>query len=336
MTDAAFPISDAGDHDMLAHAAMALYPPTERGVPRLLCLSENATYRIDLPDGGRRVLRIHRPGYHDATEIRSELAWLDSLHATGLPVPRAVQAMDGERLHHMTLPGMTGRHVVMFNWIDGTEPTPDIAPDSFARLGRMTAHLHRHSRAWQRPAGFRRKSWTHATMVGPQAPWGQWQAAHGLDDAARNMITHAMARVDAELAAYGHGAARFGLIHADLRLANLLIAGGKTHIIDFDDCGFSWFMQDLAAALSFFEDHPRMPHWVAHWLRGYNTIASVTPADLSILPALIAQRRIQLLAWGASHAQTAQVQGLGPQWNARCVTLCRDYLDGCLARRIGV
>lgn len=95
MTDAAFPISDAGDHDMLAHAAMALYPPTERGVPRLLCLSENATYRIDLPDGGRRVLRIHRPGYHDATEIRSELAWLDSLHATGLPVPRAVQAMDG-------------------------------------------------------------------------------------------------------------------------------------------------------------------------------------------------------------------------------------------------
>ncbi|MBY4639083.1 phosphotransferase [Gluconacetobacter entanii] len=335
MSDVAPAPFRAGDPDAIARAAMALYPPAERGVPRLVCLSENATYRIDLPGGRRRVLRVHRPGYHDATEIRSELAWLDSLRAAGIQVPRAVCAMDGERLHHVSTPGASGRHVVMFEWIDGTEPTPDIDPGSFARLGRITARLHQHSRAWRRPQGFRRKVWTHATMVGSAAAWGQWQAAQGLDPRARDTITHAMAQAGSELAAYGDGGARFGLIHADLRLANLLIAGERTHIIDFDDCGFSWFMQDLAAALSFFEDHPRMPHWVAHWLRGYETMTPVERADLSILPALIAQRRVQLLAWATSHAHTAQVQALGPQWGTGCVTVCRDYLDGRLARRIG-
>ncbi|POF63274.1 serine kinase [Novacetimonas maltaceti] len=335
MSDVVPSLSRADSPCAIAHAAMALYPPAERGVPRLLCLSENATYRIDLPGGGHRVLRVHRPGYHDATEIRSELAWLDSLHDAGLQVPRPICAMDGERLHHVGTAGMPGRHVVMFDWIDGVEPTPDIDPGSFARLGRITAHLHRHSRAWDRPRDFRRKAWTHATMVGPDAAWGQWQAAHGLDEGARDTVAHAMARAGAELAAYGEDAARFGLIHADLRLANLLIAGERTHIIDFDDCGFSWFMQDLAAALSFFEDHPRMPHWVTHWLRGYETVSHVGDADISVLPALITQRRVQLLAWGASHAHTEQVRSLGPDWNARCVTLCRDYLDGRLARRVG-
>ncbi|PYD75960.1 phosphotransferase enzyme family protein [Novacetimonas pomaceti] len=334
MTDAArMPAID--DPDAIAGAAMSLYPESCRGTPRLLCLSENATYRVDLPDGGRRVLRVHRPGYHDADEIRSELAWLDSLRRDGIRAPVPVRGLDGEWLHHVAPPGVAGRHVVMFHWIAGTQPTADIDPASFARLGRITARLHRHSRQWSRPPGFRRRSWTHATMVGPDAPWGRWQEARGLDRTSHDVIARAVERIGGELADYGQGAERFGLIHADLRLANLLIEGEATHIIDFDDCGFSWFMQDLAAAISFFEDHPHMPRWIGHWIDGYEGIARVGQADLSILPALITQRRIQLMAWGASHAETAQVRSLGPCWNARSVALCRDYLAGRLARAIG-
>ncbi len=38
-----------------------------------------------------------------------------------------------------------------------------------------------------------------------------------------------------------------------MRLANLLIDGDRVTLIDFDDCGFGWFMYDFAAAISFFE-----------------------------------------------------------------------------------
>ena len=59
--------------------------------------------------------------------------------------------------------------------------------------------------------------------------------------------------------AYGQSAERFGLVHADIRLANLLVDDGHVRVIDFDDCGFAWFMYDFATTVSFMEDHPRVP-----------------------------------------------------------------------------
>jgi len=41
--------------------------------------------------------------------------------------------------------------------------------------------------------------------------------------------------IGARLARFGSGAARFGLIHADMRLANLLVDGDDVCVIDFDD-----------------------------------------------------------------------------------------------------
>ena len=46
---------------------------------------------------------------------------------------------------------------------------------------------------------------------------------------------------------------RFGLVHADLRLANLLVEDEKVNVIDFDDCGYSWFMYDFGTAVSFID-----------------------------------------------------------------------------------
>ena len=46
-------------------------------------------------------------------------------------------------------------------------------------------------------------------------------------------------------------------MHADIRLANLLVDGEHVRVIDFDDCGWSWFMYDFATTVSFIEDHPR-------------------------------------------------------------------------------
>ena len=58
---------------------------------------------------------------------------------------------------------------------------------------------------------------------------------------------------------HGRGQDRFGLTHNDLRLANLLIDGDRTYVIDFDDCGDSWYMNDWATAVSMIEHHPQLP-----------------------------------------------------------------------------
>ena len=72
--------------------------------------------------------------------------------------------------------------------------------------------------------------------------------------------------VDARLERFGTGRARFGLVHADLRLANLIANGDEIQVIDFDDCGLSWYLYDLACALTFLEARPDVDELIASWV----------------------------------------------------------------------
>ena len=108
-------------------------------------------------------------------------------------------------------------------------------------------------------------------MVGPHAFWGSWRAAIGLTPAGVAIIEGALGVIDARLARYGSGPDRFGLVHADLHLANLLVHDTNLRIIDFDDCGFSWFMYDFATAVSFIEHQPNVPDLLSAWTAGYRT-----------------------------------------------------------------
>ena len=47
----------------------------------------------------------------------------------------------------------------------------------------------------------------------------------------------------------GDGADQVGLIHADLHLDNALFWRDDVRIIDFDDCGFGYWLYDIAVSL---------------------------------------------------------------------------------------
>ncbi|MFP1790644.1 phosphotransferase enzyme family protein [Lonsdalea quercina] len=313
----------------LAERAMGRYSAELQGTLTLLCRSENATYRLDA-DGKRYAMRIHRPGYHHRDDIYGELSWLAELRREGIIVPEPLVGRDGRAVQTVSLGDGVERNVVLFHWIEGEMPTTDVDGAAFEQLGQITARLHQHSRRWQPPAGFRRIVWDHETMVGPNAHWGRWQDAPYLSPSDHPVIEETIKRVSAALADYGKSSQRYGLIHADLRLTNLLLLRGETRVIDFDDCGLGWYLHDLAAAISFVEHHPRAPEWVAGWLRGYQQICPLSDADLAVIPSLIVQRRIQMTAWIGSHQQTEQAKSMGERWCPDTVRLCRLYLVGAL------
>jgi Ser/Thr protein kinase RdoA (MazF antagonist) len=317
---------DADSLTQLASEALLRYPAAFHGQLSLLCRSENATFLVRGDAGQRFALRIHRGDYHHRDEIESELAWLDALRHTGVMVPEAIVALDGHRVQTLPVSDGESRNVTFFHWIEGEMPTTDVDPRAFAQLGEVTARLHQHSRRWVKPAGFRRIVWDHDTMVGPESHWGRWQDAPGLREEDFPLIEQTIEHIHQVLQDYGKSSERYGLIHADLRLTNLLLHDGETRVIDFDDCGMGWYMHDAAAAISFVEHHPRASEWVEHWLRGYQRVCPLSEADLAVIPTMIVQRRIQLLAWRGSHATTDMAQSLGDDWEAESLRLCRDYL----------
>jgi Ser/Thr protein kinase RdoA (MazF antagonist) len=218
-------------------------------------------------------------------------------------------------------------YVVIFAWIQVAQPDlkTDLIP-SFRRLGRITAQLHRHSRTWRRPAWFQRQVWDHEGMIGVNGHWGHWQNGLNVRSEAVPTIADAVSQIAHDLREYGQDDDRFGLIHADLRLTNLLLDGDQTRVIDFDDCGFSWFMHDLAAAMGFHEHHPDVPEWAESWLAGYAEVNALSKADRAVIPGLIVQRRLQLLAWSGTHADTETAKACDAQWFDDTVSLCDRYL----------
>jgi len=288
------------------NANLGLWAETAGGVAILINLSENHTFRIDMPDGERFILRVHRPGYQSAASIESELEWLAFLRAeTTLPVPVTLPGRDGRLVQSLKNAGEASRYAVLFAHEPGSEPHPaDDLGDLFATLGRFAAIAHNHATAFKPSAGFTRQVWTAESVLDSGGLWGDWRKApHVFGRVAETLVTldH---RLRLDLAAYGRNTVNFGLIHADMRLANLLVEGEHVTLIDFDDCGFCWFMYDFAAAISFFEDSPQIPALRMRWLEAYTRIRALSPADLAIIDTMILLRRMALLAWIASHHET--------------------------------
>ena len=163
-------------------------------------------------------------------------------------------------------------------------------------------------------------------MLGVRPLWGDWRAGLGLRDSDAQLLKRVADALAQRLDAYGRESHRFGLVHADLRLANLLVDGERLGIIDFDDCGFSWFFYDFAAAVSFMEHQPIVTELQNTWLEGYRTVAPVSNEDEAMLPIFVILRRMLLTAWIASHSETDTARLLGTDYTEGTVAIGERFL----------
>ncbi|MCB8887834.1 phosphotransferase [Halomonas malpeensis] len=295
----------------------------------LLTTSENATFLAHCPQTGRRrVLRLHRPDYHTRAEIESELAWLATLRAdTRLQVPLPLATTGPSPVVELALDDRRF-YAVGFDFIEGQAPQADDTLVAwFEKLGALTATLHEHSRRWTPPGNFVRTRWHLDSMIGPHGLWGDWRRAHGLTAADERVIARAIERIHRVIGVYDRLPGRYGLVHADLRLANLLVENDQLAVIDFDDCGFCWYAFDFAAAISFFELDPLIPRLRQAWIRGYRAVAAFDADDVAMLDTFIMIRRIMLSAWLATHAESHTARSLGEGFIEGTATLARGYLN---------
>src|SRR3954453_14204672 len=313
--------------DQLAEGGLGRFGLSPRAPPPLFNVSENHPYRVEDPESANGyALRIHRPGYRTPRQIESELQWVDALREDGavdtcVPVP----APGGDRVI-----GGDGYNVVLWGWLPGSEPAPEggAVLDGFRTLGAVSARMHAHARAWRPPAGFEGPHWDYEATRGAGGHWCRWQDGLGMGREELALLERLDATVRGRLEAYGQGPDRYGLVHADIRLANLLVDGGRVRVLDFDASGFAWFMYDFATPVSFMEDHPRVPELRAAWLEGYRSVAPLDPADEAELDPFVMLRRLLLVAWiGSHHTFATEAAELGAGFTAGTCALAERYLS---------
>ncbi|MFT7214829.1 MAG: Ser/Thr protein kinase RdoA (MazF antagonist) [Granulosicoccus sp.] len=312
----------------LTHA-LSLWSLSTSAKATLINVSENRTYLVTDARNVRMILREHRLDYHSEQEIRSELMWIEALrHESDVSVSTVIPGLNGKAIQTVHCNGdASERHLVMFEFLEGNEPNDDKALyGHFNTLGHATAQLHTHSMQWRKPNNFVRREWNIDTVLSPHAAWGHWSKGPNVDNVNRPVLSALESMLIQRLSHIGMGDDVYGLIHADLRTANLLLDHEAIHVIDFDDCGFSWYLYDFATAVSFMEDHPRIEDLKAHWLEGYRRHRHLSCVHEAELDTLILFRRLALLGWMGTHANVDIVKDLSATFAEGTAMLAECYL----------
>ena len=296
----------------------------------LITVSENATFVL-LIDGVRRgVVRVSQPGYVGGpAAVASEISWLNALHEIdGINLINPVPTVRGGFVTTIHDNEGTGWMAISTQYVDGTvlEDLDNPAP-YYETIGRWAALLHEHSRHWQPPYGFTRFNWDISNMVGLSPRWGRWEDAD-LSERQKALCEQALHKALDVVLNVPRNHRTWGLIHADLRPSNIIRDDeGKLTVIDFDDAGYSWFLYDYAASLSFIEHEDYAPELAQSWVRGYESIEGrFSNEEIEIMSALSMIRRLQMLGWTTTHRLDALPRDLAVQQLPGSLECAQRYL----------
>ncbi len=238
----------------------------------------------------------------NAEAIASELTWLIALsQEAGLPVPAPVPTPDGEHLVRVVTPEMPqGKIVTLLRWLDARRLAAGLRPQHLAALGQMVARLHAFAASWQPPAGFTRFHWDWDSQLGgsmfkhPRA-----ELVASMPAQFREPFETVSQAAKQAMAALGKSPEAYGLIHADLYPENVLFRAGQAYPIDFEDCGYGYWIWDIAVALCRWA-------WDAEWERmrdafrdGYARVRTLPEAQWAQLDLFVATQFATMVLWAS-------------------------------------
>jgi Ser/Thr protein kinase RdoA (MazF antagonist) len=239
----------------------------------------NAIYRIDATDGSQYALRvgaelrIHADGCEEL-----EAAWVNDLHAAGLPVARVVPARGGS-----PVTDVAGRRCVLFEWVAGRQLRELAAPELVHTAGALTARIHDHAAGYlvEPPAG---------AIVADRALYfridnrlEELRPAYGsvLDDAlARTQETIDVLWRDPPHPPH--------LLHGDMQPGNVVVEDDRVTVVDFQDLVWGFEILDVVIALR------DMPHGKT-FRAGYETVRPWPDGDPETVDALVVARHLNVL-----------------------------------------
>lgn len=126
----------------------------------------------------------------------------------------------------------------------------------------------------------------------------------------------------------GRGPDAYGLIHADLYPENVLFKAGKAYPIDFEDCGYGYWMWDIAIALCQWT-------WGDNWEQmrdafrdGYTQVHTLPDAQWSQLALFVATQFATMVLWASAFLKhdPLRVAEYEPWWDNNGNKLLR-YLN---------
>ncbi|HZR42496.1 MAG TPA: phosphotransferase [Ktedonobacteraceae bacterium] len=284
----------------------------------------------------RFVLRIHDPEKLSRDVLRSELQWLVALRRDiGVVVPEPLVNIDGDLLTEVTSDDVAGsRVIVVFHWVEGEIRNARLGTREFAAVGSFMARLHEHARSFQPPPGFTRPRLDWNWLFGPTAPLGSGRGKEVFSSQDMAVFQRTGEFIRQQMQQLGEGPEVFGLIHSDLHQFNYLFYCGEVRAIDFQDCGWGYYLYDMAPTFSEALERKNLTpqDWAAQraaFLDGYQHVRALPGDYEEQLKIFELVRVVDLVNWVLSWP-SIDLQQWGPDYLQLAVRVLKERLqDGC-------
>jgi len=267
-------------------------------------------------DEGPGILRISHSIRRSIELIRGELDWINYLFNGGASVACPIPSKSGEWVEIIE-DGAGGSFLAAaFERAEGeSHRGKGWSPELLFNYGRLIGQLHRMSRDYKpQQVSWKRPQWDDPVML---------EIDQYLPEEDQQVM-----RIYVELRDYlrdlPRDIASYGLIHQDAHQGNFFVTeSGKITLFDFDDCVYSWFVNDIALVLFYAamgqEDQAAfITEFLTGFLPGYFREHQLDPIWFKEIPNFLKLREIDLYA--VIH-RSFDVENLDDPW-------CIRYMDG--------
>ena len=258
-------------------------------------------------------LKVSHSSRIDCQTINSELDFVQYLHSNNLSIAAVAEFPGVDRL--LVYPDGAGGQffAYCFQWIDGTS-FEDLEKDeqSLQTLGKTLAGIHRSSQEFVAKT---------PRIVRPSLNNNEsYRAAKYLPENEKDIV-HAFHKLMKNINEIPKSQQSFGLTHSDCHDGNILRTdNGDLFFIDFDDCEFHYFINDIAIMLyTFFPPDGTDPKGYTEFvfiqlMKGYFKIRPIPIQHFQFLPLFLKFRSFMI------HILSAQIESLtGVQRNPALV-----------------
>ncbi len=324
----------------IAHGALKRWDILPQKM-RWLGRGSNVVFRVIAGDADY-VLRLYPPGSTDAARLRSELKWLTSIRReTHLLAPCPIVALVAGReklsieLRHDLLPRSSVVHAAIFEYIEGESKTArDLSANDVNRIGAYLGALH--SQAQFRSAGdFEGPRLDWDGLFGDDSPYASPSEGVSLRAEQNGILDQVARQLRPTMSQLATKPDAMGLIHADLLAKNILFRADSMAALDFEYCGWGFYLYDLAPLLWQLKGERAADYCLledAMW-RGYTSVRRLDKGDRALLETFISARQLASIRWLLSNMDNPELREVAPALIAgRCEEL-KVFLETGILRR---
>ena len=244
--------------------------------------------------GKAYIIRVSDSKVREKEMIECELEWIQYLYNSNISVSTPILSSSGNYIEDIKINNFLG-FLVVFNKAIGYKLNyQEYLKDTliFEQMGKVMGKIHNTTKNFI-PEKVKRNDWINNIYIK--------QIENILPNNETDIISVKKELIN-DLSILDKNIDNYGLIHGDFNVGNFVVHNGSITLFDFDECQYSWYIEDIAIAIYYtiypfgdediVERNHKAEEFMIQFLNGYLQENVISIKELKLIPYFLRLREL--------------------------------------------